>query len=198
MNSYDEVARIADESIKMNEELIAKLKKAEIQIKAQKNLIDIQKEVIDTQSSIIEKQDRVISLSDQEISILKNRKPLWQIFEDYDVDGGFGDAVLTERSCGIVEASEDEIKDFLEYWDKPRVYDHPYDDLCEHKIRAVKIEAIHDVKTFEPYNAETRDWPDDPHAYNLFRGAKWDREKQKWCIEEANGTIIYCGEGEEE
>ena len=86
---------------------------------------------------------------------------LYNIFHVFDVDGGFGDAVKTEKCLGLVEATEEEIEEFLKLWDKPRIYDHPYSDLYEHHVKAepVKIQELSDL---EPYDPATRDWPDQP------------------------------------
>lgn len=78
----------------------------------------------------------------------------------FDVDGGFGDAVRTEVVCGVVKATEDEIIDFLNKWDKPRVYDRPYADLYDHHIVAEKIQ-IANLETFQPYDPNEGTYLDD-------------------------------------
>lgn len=101
-------------------------------------------------------------------------KKLWNIYEESDVDGGFGDAVWAQNLVGTVMATDEEIKEFLEYWDKPRVYDHPYADLMEHHIVAEEVHTV-DIHGFEPYNPKTRLWPDLPgDAYSFY---EWDGEK---------------------
>jgi len=77
-------------------------------------------------------------------------KKFYAIFHGYDTDGGFGDAIPQETMMGIVEATEEEIEAFIKKWDKPVVYDHPYDDLCCHNVRAEEIK-ICDLNTLNPY-----------------------------------------------
>ena len=77
-------------------------------------------------------------------------KELWTIYHGYSVDGGYGDAIWEEEAIATVEATEDEINEFVKKYDNPIVYDHPYDDLTAHHIWANKIEIkdIHDVKPY--------------------------------------------------
>lgn len=116
---------------------------------------------------------------------------LYNIFHVYDVDGGFGDAVTREKHIGLVEATEEEVKEFLAVWDKPRIYDHPYSDLYEHHViaRPVKIDELSDL---QPYDPKTRDWPDLPEGSYSF--CAWDGEK--WVEPEYENDI--WDEGDEE
>lgn len=77
-------------------------------------------------------------------------KEHWAIFHGYTVDGGYGDAIWEEDMVGTVEATEDEINAFIEKYNVPIVYDHPYDDLTAHHIRAEKFE-IKDISEIKPY-----------------------------------------------
>lgn len=80
----------------------------------------------------------------------KTNKYLWAIYHGFDEDGGFGDAIYTEEMVGVVQATETEIEDFVEKYDNPIVYDHPYDDLTAHHIRVEKI-VVKDISEVKPY-----------------------------------------------
>lgn len=89
-------------------------------------------------------------------------KKLWNIYHIYDVDGGYGDAVQITDLVGTVSATDEQIDLIVEYWNKPRVYAHPYDDLTEHTIIKEEVKPIYDLVNFEPYDPKTRLWPDIP------------------------------------
>ena len=74
------------------------------------------------------------------------------IKHEYDVDGGFGDAISREDVVGIVKCSEEDIKKFDEKYNKPEVYDSPYADLECHSIiiEEVTILDISDLES-DPY-----------------------------------------------
>ena len=86
-----------------------------------------------------------------------SEKKLWNIFHCYGTDGGFGDYIPQEDHVGTVEATEEEIKEFLEKWDKPEVYEKPYAELDCHAVRAVPVEVV-ELKGFEPYSTDPEDW----------------------------------------
>lgn len=102
---------------------------------------------------------------------------LYSIFHVRDVDGGFGDAVTNKEFIGLVECTEQELEDFLDEWNKPRVYDRPYMSLWEHKIIAEREEIL-EIKGLQPYDPRTKDWPSIPE--DLYQGATWNAEKQTW------------------
>jgi hypothetical protein len=107
----------------------------------------------------------------------------YQVFHVYDVDGGFGDAVKKEKCVGVTEATQEEIKKFLETWDKPRIYEHPYSDLYEHHVvvRPVEVKPLADI---EPYDPSTRDWPDLPdgeYPWCVWTRSEWvDDDNAEW------------------
>ena len=106
-------------------------------------------------------------------------KQKWIIRHEYDVDGGYGDAVPVNDIVAVVEATDEEINAFLEKWDKPRVYDRPYDGLEEHHVSAEPIEIVKDISTVVPYDPETKDWPDIPYE----RGGidfKYHEDTKEW------------------
>lgn len=84
-------------------------------------------------------------------------KKLWNVFHGYDVDGGFGDPVYTKHLVGTVEATDEEMKAFLQKWDQPEVYEHPYGDLVCHSVRAVEV-AVQALDGFEPYSTDPEDY----------------------------------------
>ena len=86
-----------------------------------------------------------------------SEKRMYAIYHIYDADGGFGDAVMEEDHVATVMATEEEIKVFLKKWDKPEVYEHPYDDLACHHVRAEVVE-LEDLNTLEPYSTDPDDY----------------------------------------
>ena len=97
------------------------------------------------------------------------------IYHIYDVDGGFGDPVTKKDLIAVVEATKEQIDEFLATWNKPRIYDRPYGDLYEHGIVAEPA-TFSSLDGLIPYDPETRDWPDVPEDFDL-RGRRWDGEK---------------------
>lgn len=81
-------------------------------------------------------------------------KNLYAIFHGYDEDGGFGDAVWVENLTGVVWATDEEIAAYLERYDKPEVYDHPYADLTCHSLRAEKLSIAENLDQLKPYGEE--------------------------------------------
>ena len=84
-------------------------------------------------------------------------KKLWNIFHEYDVDSGMGGAMPIYDLVGTVEATEDEINRFIQKWNKPEVYDHPYDDLRCHTVYAKEVKFV-DLNELEPYSTDPLDW----------------------------------------
>ena len=77
---------------------------------------------------------------------------LYNIYHVYDVDGGFGDAVEQKDFVGFVEATDDEVVEFLAKWDKPEVYDRPYSDLYHHHVVAEKVK-FSEITRLVPYES---------------------------------------------
>lgn len=86
-----------------------------------------------------------------------SEKKLWNIYHCYGADGGFGDYVPQTVNVGTVEATEDEIKDFVDKWDQPEIYDKPYDELDCHHVYAEPVEVVA-LSGFEPYSTDPEDW----------------------------------------
>ena len=96
----------------------------------------------------------------------------------YDVDGGFGDAIEEEDVVGIVDCTKAELDAFLKEYNKPIVYDEPYNWLTCHTLIAEEIE----VKTLasiekDPYG--------DDGAYELSAAffKQRDPERFEYCRE---------------
>ena len=70
---------------------------------------------------------------------------MWLIEHNYDVDGGFGDAVPVTDVVGATETKE-EAEAYVAKWSNPEVYDKPYADLYhkELSIREVKMVNINE------------------------------------------------------
>lgn len=106
---------------------------------------------------------------------------LYNIYHCYDVDGGFGDAVPQREHVALVEATEEEIIEFLNHWDRPRVYDIPYAKLKEHHVEA-EIVKIQELKDVQPYDPKTRMWPD--YTKDIPWGYVYNEKTEKWEWEE--------------
>ena len=65
---------------------------------------------------------------------------LWNIYHHYDVDGAYGDAVGQVDHIATIEATEEEVKAFVEKWHKPIIYDIPYSELICGWIEAEPVE----------------------------------------------------------
>ena len=66
---------------------------------------------------------------------------VFQVIHDYDVDGGFGDAV----GCSDVIATFKDQKDaeaFIEHFARPIVYDKPYSELHCGELRMEPVQII--------------------------------------------------------
>lgn len=55
-------------------------------------------------------------------------KKLFGVYHEYEVDGGFGDAVGQRDLIGVTD-DEDEAKAYVNKWSNDHVYDKPYDEL---------------------------------------------------------------------
>ena len=87
------------------------------------------------------------------------KKSIYVIKELYDVDGGFGDAIPKERVVGYVEATKEQIDEFVAKWHHPRCYDVPYSALWEHAIKVEEF-RLSDIETLVPYEGD----PLEPHC----------------------------------
>lgn len=86
-----------------------------------------------------------------------SEKKLYAIYHTYDTDGGFGDAIPQTDHVATVMATEEEIKEFLDKWCKPEVYEHPYADLSCHYVHAEPVEVV-ELAACEPYSTDPDDW----------------------------------------
>ena len=80
-------------------------------------------------------------------------KKLWNIFHVYDTDGGFGDAITQTELVGTVEATDEEIAEFVKKWNNPQVYDSPYADLYFGGVFVDEVK-IENLATLIPYDAK--------------------------------------------
>ncbi len=127
---------------------------------------------------------------------------LWGVYHEYDVDGGVGDSISKRKFVGVVEASEEEMKHFLDFWNRPRIYRRPYDDLYEHSVLAEKVE-LGTIETLIPYDPDTRLVPNVPESEALdkkgaFGGDYWDAKSCVWVAKRDDGssvefTLEECG-----
>lgn len=94
---------------------------------------------------------------------MENKK-LYAIYHGYSVDGGYGDAVWTEEMTGLVLATQDEIDAYINKYHDPIVYDHPYDDLVCHNLRAEEMTVADSLEQVKPYG-ETDYYGKEAHEY---------------------------------
>ena len=83
---------------------------------------------------------------------------IYIVYHDYDVDGGFGDAIY-ESDIVCAFATEEEAKAYVEKWDNTIIYDKPYDCLTMHSLTYAKLDmSTHTIDTppYEGWEEETR------------------------------------------
>lgn len=85
------------------------------------------------------------------------------IVEEYYEDGGYGDAVFTERPIGIVE-TEEEAKEYVNLYSCEHVYDIPYSDLRRGGLSYYKLpllsirgDLLNNIIKFEAYRGDIED-----------------------------------------
>lgn len=68
---------------------------------------------------------------------------IFLIMHEYDVDGGFGDAVTQEEVLGYLPTRK-EATEYVEKYSEPRIYGRPYMDLYEHTlfVREMKLQPL--------------------------------------------------------
>lgn len=66
---------------------------------------------------------------------------IYEVKHEYDVDGGFGDAVSCSDTIAIF-STEEKAYEFVEKYSNPHVYDSPYADLsCGYlSIKEIEID----------------------------------------------------------
>lgn len=66
---------------------------------------------------------------------------VYNVYHEYDTDGGFGDAI-EQADLVATFASEDDAKAFVEKYSQPYVYDRPYNELWCNKLFISETEII--------------------------------------------------------
>lgn len=66
------------------------------------------------------------------VNLLKLRQDrvVYVVFADFDVDGGFGDAIATKEPI-VVFSNKYEADEYVRENNEPHTYDSPWDDLKE-------------------------------------------------------------------
>ena len=77
---------------------------------------------------------------------------IFLIIHEYDVDGGFGDAISQEDVLGFFRTKEEADK-YVEKYSKPQIYDKPYAPLYEHTLYVREMEPL-DINE-DPWKEET-------------------------------------------
>lgn len=78
---------------------------------------------------------------------------IYLIIHEYDVDGGFGDAVTEEQVLGFLPTKE-EADEYVKRYSKPHVYAIPYDALHEHTLFVREM-------IMEPLNVNEDPWAEE-------------------------------------
>ena len=66
---------------------------------------------------------------------------IYNIYHEYDVDGGFGDAIPESILIATFENADD-ANAFVNKYSAPEVYDRPYSALWHHKLVVSETEII--------------------------------------------------------
>lgn len=74
-------------------------------------------------------------------------KKIYQVIHEYDVDGGYGDAVGCEDVIAVFSKKED-ADAFVEKYANPHVYDTPYADLCCGKLVVKEMIVLDSIDDF--------------------------------------------------
>ena len=102
---------------------------------------------------------------------------VYNVYHEYDVDGGFGDAVNKSVLVATFE-SEMDAKAFVDKYSNPYVYDRPYAKLYCNQLVIEEMEII----THAKFNINKA-----PNAY----GTTW------WGNGEEYVPYNYCDDGKE-
>ena len=99
-----------------------------------------------------------------------SNKKLWNVVHYFTVDGGFGDAIPSEEVVATIYATDEEAYEFVEKYDNPYVYDHPYADLVCHGVELVEIVPV-DVNDLDEKKLEK-----DLHSPDYTWNPEWEEE----------------------
>lgn len=69
------------------------------------------------------------------------------VFHIFDVDGGFGDAIAQKEIICIFD-TEEEANNFKTKYEKPHVYDCPYQTLECGRLEVMELPTSYDEKSF--------------------------------------------------
>ena len=83
----------------------------------------------------------------KEYKIKGDKMKTFGVFHIFDVDGGFGDAIPQENLICTFN-SEEEAKDFIKKFEKPHVYDCPYQCLECGKLELRELPTTYNEKDF--------------------------------------------------
>ena len=66
---------------------------------------------------------------------------VFQVIHEYELDGGYGDAVGCEEVVAVFENEED-AKAFVKRFARPHIYDKPYDYLTCGELSISEVEIV--------------------------------------------------------
>ena len=69
------------------------------------------------------------------------------VFHIFDVDGGFGDAIAQKEIIRVFD-TEEEANAFKTKYEKPHVYDIPYQSLECGRLEVIELPTSYDEKRF--------------------------------------------------
>ena len=79
------------------------------------------------------------------------KRTLWNIYHHYDNCGENGDAIPVCEHVATIAATEEEIAEFLQKWNRPRIYESPYADLYFGHVTA-EIVVVKTTESIIPYD----------------------------------------------
>lgn len=86
-------------------------------------------------------------VTEKRLNKRKNKMKTFGVFHIFDVDGGFGDAIPQEELICTFN-SEEEAKGFIKKFEKPHVYDCPYQCLECGQLELRELPTTYNEKDF--------------------------------------------------
>ena len=78
---------------------------------------------------------------------------IYVVMHQFDMDGGFGDAVSSDEIVFITKNKEKALA-YVEKWSDPCVYDRPYADLTCWDLRVVEWDLVDPDLSIDPFNRD--------------------------------------------
>ena len=124
------------------------------------------------------------------------------VFYEYDEDGGFGDRIPVNEFIGVLEGTDEEIDNFLNVYDNPKIYSIPYDALMCNGIHLIEMPECKKISDFKIALKDL--YSEDNNDINLFTFFKnVNKLTENFVVKRRFGYIrnlndlIECSKGEE-